>query len=125
MAETGTSSANANEGDVAPKISDVKHTVTGKKKAGAKKANSTALKQAEARRLKRNAYSRKWKKDHKKKVKTWNKAWAVEQRGDKKQAKTMRDSVRGPKGNDQPVRKAGKKRVPKVAVPPVEGTIAA
>jgi hypothetical protein len=54
----------------------------------------------ETRRVKRNEYSRSWKKAHKTKVQAWNKAWALEQAGDKEGADRLRSAVRGKKGNE-------------------------
>jgi hypothetical protein len=64
------------------------------------KSKGTSKKDAEARRLLRNKKSREWKKANRTKVKTWNKAWAIETYdGDKKAADAMRAKVRGENAN--------------------------
>ena len=118
--QVGVDSAN---GQVAQENSPTVHRTSGKTKKSKGTAKKTtkgqSLKSLEAKRLKRNADSRAWKKAHRLKVKTWNQAWAIEQRGDKKKADAMREKVRGPKGNDKPVHKVKKPRVPKVSDQPV------
>lgn len=77
------------------KASLVTSTSTTPKRTAKTKSKGTGKSKAEQARLKRNKDSREWKKAHKVSVRAYNKAWALEQAGKKKEADAMRAKVAG------------------------------